>query len=236
MSLIGRYASACGDDAFVRVQWPRIRELYNIAASTLSADTLHDLVIAAESIGEAGFASDLKQRVRESSIRAPAWIDFEKGRTSSAARDWITTAKLCFSGEKGAWPDLERRSAADVVTSFVYGLLGFAPDATRSRLRLRPQIPDEWTDMTVDNIRMGDARISLEYTRDGGVHRYALSQLGGAYPVRLIFEPTLGAPLTAATIDGKPAELNSILLGERIVTPMQIMLDERRLVELRTGT
>jgi hypothetical protein len=89
--------------------------------------------------------------------------------------------------------------------------------------------------MAVENIRMGDARISLEYTRDGDLHKYVLSQSGGAYPVRLVFEPTLSAPLTSATVDGKPAELNSVLLGERIATPMQIMLDELRIVELRTG-
>lgn len=236
LSLVGRYSAATGDDAFLRVQWPRVRDLYHASATTLSADTLHDLAIAAESIGEASFANDLKQRVRESPVKPPVWIDFENGRTNSAARDWIATARLCFSGEKGAWPDVERRSAADVVTTFVYGLLGLAPDATRSRLRLRPQMPDEWTHMGIENIRMGDARISLDYTREGDLHRYVLSQLGGAYPVRLVFEPTLGAPRTGATIDGKPAELNSVLLGERIVTPMQIMLDEVRVVELRTGT
>lgn len=236
LSLIGRYSAATGDDAFLRVQWPRVRELYHASATTLSADTVHHLAIAAESIGEDSFANDLKHRVRESPIKPPAWIDFENGRTNSAARDWIATAQLCFSGEKGAWPDLEHRSAADVVTTFVYGLLGLAPDATRLRLRLRPQIPDEWTGMAIENIRMGDARIALEYTHDGGLHKYVLSQSGGAYPVRLVFEPTLAAPLSAVTIDGKPAELNSVLLGERIVTPMQIMLDEQRIVELRTTT
>jgi hypothetical protein len=235
LALIGRYSAATGDDAFLRVQWPRVTDLYYASATTLSADTLRDLASAAESIGEAGFANDLKRRVRESPVQPTAWIDFENGRTNSAARDWIATAQLCFSGEKGAWPDVERRSAADVIATFVYGLLGLAPDATRSRLRLRPQIPDDWRQMAVENIRMGDARISLEYTRDGDRHKYVLSQSGGAYPVRLVFEPTLSAPLTSATVDGKPAELNSVLLGERIATPMQIMLDELRIVELRTG-
>ncbi len=175
-----------------------------------------------------------------------SWAEFTAGRARSAIAHWLSNMLLCYEREKGAWDEvlhgLERApagvcpdqawSTAMALAPFVYGMLGVEPDAARGRLRLRPQIPADWNFLNVDNIRMGDASVSLRYTCVGNVLTYSVSQTAGAYPVRLILEPALTAPLQHATVDGIAATLNVVPFGERVVAPLQVILDETRVIVL----
>ena len=69
--------------------------------------------------------------------------------------------------------------------------------------------------------------------RDGDRHAFRLEQEEGAVPVTVVFEPMLPAPrLAAARVDGVDAELDSRPHGERMLVPVQIVLDAERVVEL----
>ncbi|HEX7120650.1 MAG TPA: GH116 family glycosyl hydrolase [Longimicrobiales bacterium] len=176
-----------------------------------------------------------------------SWAEYAAGRGAAAFRHWLQNVEACFARQKGAWDEvlhgLEHRAAgvcpdqawstAMAVCPLVYGLLGAEPDAAKGRLRLRPQIPEAWDRLAVRRLRMGDATVSLDYRRDGDRHTFRLVQEAGSVPVTLIFEPMLPARrLAAARVDGEPAELDPRPHGERMLVPVQLVLDAERVVEL----
>ncbi len=176
-----------------------------------------------------------------------SWAEYAAGRSESAFRHWWQNVEACFERQKGAWDEVlhghEDRAAgvcpdqawstAMAVAPLVYGLLGAEPDAVKGRLRLRPQIPAAWDRLEARRLRMGDAAVSLDYRREGDRHTFRLEQEAGAVPVTVIFEPLLPARrLVAARVDGRPAELDPRPLGERMLVPVQLVLDAERMVVL----
>lgn len=123
-------------------------------------------------------------------------------------------------------------SFGDAVGNFVYRTLGYAPDATKGRLRLRLRLPHGWTHLFVQNLHMGDALMRLTYTRVGPERRYEVEQFAGAIPITLILEVELDAAVVNASVDGKRADLNVTVVGAGVVVPVQIVLDAPRLVTL----
>ena len=172
---------------------------------------LHELAIALESIGAGAESSAVRARAAQAESRI--------------LPDW--DAHDC--------EELPAASPADTVNVFMHPLLGAAPDAPRGRLRLRPCLPTWIDSLTVYNIHMADAVVELHYTRSGNEQTYVVEQVAGAMPVRLIFEPTFDRPVTTASVDGVAAELNLQPHGNRIIAPVQIMLDNRREIRFETG-
>jgi hypothetical protein len=117
-----------------------------------------------------------------------------------------------------------------LITSTVYGLLGYAPDAPKGRLLMRPEIEPAWSRLNVYNIRIGDALIDLAYSRTDERMEFRIVQTAGAYPIRLIFEPILAVPIANVFVDGTAADLDFRPHEGRIIIPVQIMLDDRRVV------
>lgn len=152
--------------------------------------------------------------------------------TDFDARGWINGYER---GEKGAWagPDASNDAAATAafITAVTQDLLGFAPDAERGRLTLRPWLPAGWTRFNAENIRVGDALVALEYENSGDACRFTITQTAGAMPVRLILEPALADRRWQPVVDATVADLDVKPVGDRIILPVQIMLDERRVVE-----
>ncbi|HEX6559791.1 MAG TPA: hypothetical protein VF021_10025 [Longimicrobiales bacterium] len=109
-------------------------------------------------------------------------------------------------------------------------LLGCEPDAERGRLVLRPRIPIEWRTFRAHNIAVDDALISLTCEQSRAGCTFTIVQTAGAYPIRLILEPWLSAAPKHAFVDGTPAALNIRWLQDGSTAPVQIMLDERRVV------
>ena len=121
------------------------------------------------------------------------------------------------------------------ISAFAGDILGYAPDAYKGRLRLRPDFPQRWNAATVRNIHMGDSLIQLQYEQEAGCMRFRVEQVAGAVPVTLIFEPLLTERIESVSVDGVPADLNISVVGGRVVAPVQIVLDAARHVELTTG-
>ena len=117
------------------------------------------------------------------------------------------------------------------VSSFVDDVVGSAPDAARGRLVLRPCLRGNWPRVTIDNIRVGDALVRFEFERASDRLRYELTQTAGAYPVRLIFEPVLERAPRFAFVDTVLANLNARADARGVIAPVQIMLDDKRIVE-----
>lgn len=169
-----------------------------------------------------------------------ACTHFAAGHSAAGFEDWRNVAYSCFDRTKGAWEDGAIPDASlptgTVMLAVVHGILGAEPDAAKHRLVLRPQIPFEWNFLEVKNLRLGEADISLHYVRTGMRHLFTLEQRAGSVPVRVIFEPLLPASrITSAHVDGQPAELDPRRFGERLMVPVQIVLDHERVIELEAG-
>lgn len=180
-----------------------------------------------------------------------SWAAFAAGRSESAARLWMLNVELAYRHERGAWPEVlhgeEERmagvcpdqawSTAMAISPLVYGLLGVQPDAPRGRVRLRPQVPAAWTRLEVERLRIGDCDVALAYEREGGLHRFRLCQDRGAVPLRVVLEAALpGERLESARVDGVEARLETRRFGERLLAPLQVVLDAERTVELTTAS
>lgn len=152
-------------------------------------------------------------------------VDNTDFHTLIAVGDW-TRAHANLNEPIHAPPRLN-----NAICSFAYGMLGYEPDPAKGRLRLRPRFPREWSFATINNVRVGDCLIDLRFSQARGVTRYEIEQVGGAMPVRLIFEPIVSVPFSKALVDGVLADLNVAVIGSDVVAPLQIMLDAKRVVE-----
>lgn len=176
-----------------------------------------------------------------------SWAEYAAGRADAAFRHWWMNVEQARGRGKGArdgaphgaehrgsgaWPD--RASAtAMVVAPLVYGLLGAEPDAMRHSLRLRPQPPAAWDRLDIERLRVGDAEVALRYRRDGARHTFIAEQTSGPVPLRLVLEPALPARrIAAARVDGRDAQLDARPFGERLLVPVQIVLDHERSLEI----
>jgi hypothetical protein len=139
-----------------------------------------------------------------------------------------------------------RLHAADVpldspdspVARFLEDTLRFAPDPEKQRAVLAPRLPAEWSTFEVSNLRVGDDTMTLQFDRSGGTHTFVLKPLTGATPLRIVFEPALAAPGSSVTaqVDGVQADLNVRREGDRLVCPLQVVLDHARTVVIDTGS
>lgn len=201
--LAARHYLWTGDDATFRGELAKILPALHTIESFAE---MSDVADALESIGAATEANATRERA------------------GSAQR------RLLTNWEAGNCDVLPAANAADTTLAFVHGMLGVRPDAPRGRLRLRMCLPD-WIDyMVVHNLRLGDAMVSLRYAREANSIRYQIEQFAGAMPVRLIFEPTFRQAIKSVDVDGVTASLSLQQQGDRIVAPMQLMLDDARLV------
>jgi hypothetical protein len=169
-----------------------------------------------------------------------ACVQLAAGHSAAGFETWRSLCYAGFEKTKGAWGEGDCPDASHVTSmlmlALVHGILGAEPDAPKHRLVLRPQIPGEWTSLEVKHLRVGEADIGLRYEREGTRHRFTLEQRAGAVPVRVTFEPLLPAShMTSAHVDGQPAELDPRRFGERLLVPVQIVLDHERVVELEVS-
>lgn len=208
LMLVARYFLWSGEDGVLRAELPRIDRELQAGPPFME---LHELAIALESIG------------------ATAETAMVRSRSANAQR------RLLPDWDAHDCNQLPAASPSDTVSTFMHGLLGAAPDAPRGRLRLRSCLPDWMTSLSIHNIRMADALIELAFRRDPDAESYTIEQVAGAMPVRLIFEPTFTRPIAAITVDEVTADLNVQPHGQRIVAPMQIMLDNVRSIRMYLG-
>lgn len=199
--IVARHFLWSGEDNVLREQLGRIDGELPQAEPFVE---LHELAIALESIGATAEASAVRTRSANAQRRIlPDWDAHDCNQLPAA-------------------------SPADTVNVFMHALLGLAPDAPRGRLRMRVCLPDWMDEVTVDNIRMADALVSMKFKRAGDRQHYRFEQVAGAMPIRLIFEPTFTKPIVSAVVDEVVADLNVQPHGQRIVAPLQIVLDNER--------
>ncbi|MEQ9570254.1 MAG: hypothetical protein RLN75_08710 [Longimicrobiales bacterium] len=159
------------------------------------------------------------------------------GRTCADTSDWgVAALRRALAAISRHGPDVLRPEAALTLDLLVRGLLGVHPDAAYGRVRLGSCFPASWTSFRAEGLQMGDARLGVEMVREGPLTRLVLRQTAGGAPVTWIVEPRLtGEALSAARVDGRPAEIDVERVGGRLRPRLQVPGERERVVELEVS-
>ena len=71
-------------------------------------------------------------------------------------------------------------SSAMVITPLMRGLFGIEVDGLHHTIHVTPHLPADWSEATVNHLRVGDSDITLTYKRDGTAMVMHIQQLSGA--------------------------------------------------------
>lgn len=124
-------------------------------------------------------------------------------------------------------------ATAVLILALTQGLLGLAPDAPVGRIRMAPRIPGHVRRFTVSGIPVGDARLRLDYEREGSLLRYTVTPEVAPVPPLLVLEPSIAGRVASTLVDGASADLELRTAHARTVVPVQIPVDGPRVLEVR---
>ncbi len=113
-------------------------------------------------------------------------------------------------------------SETNVLHPGITGMIGWKPHALRNTAELKPRFPLHWDRVGVNNLRMGDAYLSMHMERFANKTTFTLSQKSGK-PVTVHLYPEIpdGMIVEAMTVDGESVifhpETHRGLLKEPVV-------------------
>jgi glycogen debranching enzyme len=94
-------------------------------------------------------------------------------------------------------------SESMVLQPLLEGMLGLHPDAQSGRLRLAPQWPPHWTWARLENLRLGDRRISVHFERRREEWLYRFDNDGAPVQIGLDLSLPPAAAETRVEVDGQ---------------------------------
>jgi glycogen debranching enzyme len=101
-------------------------------------------------------------------------------------------------------------SETNILHPILEGMLGLQPDAPGGCVRIEPQFPIDWDWLRVQNIRVGETRFDMTFSRDGGLTRFDLKRSEGpslevslapSFPLGTTFEVEGADITTSGTVD-----------------------------------
>lgn len=107
-------------------------------------------------------------------------------------------------------------SAAMVVSPLLRGMFGLNADALSKTLTFAPHVPADWTSFSLENVRLGNNTVSLNYTKaEEGIFLEA-GRTTGSEDGTLEFRPaiSLRARVQGTDLNGKPIPFQVELSGE----------------------
>jgi glycogen debranching enzyme len=116
-------------------------------------------------------------------------------------------------------------SAAMVISPLLRGLFGLAADTGASRLTFAPHIPADWTEFTLDNVRVGAASLHIQYHKT--VNEIALEVARtGSGDCNLDFSPgvSLRAQIAEAEMNGRrvPLQINKSDVDQHVTVRVSL--------------
>jgi glycogen debranching enzyme len=115
-------------------------------------------------------------------------------------------------------------SAAMVVSPILKGMFGLEKDAAKRTLTFVPHVPANWTDFTIKNVQVGDAKVDLSYHKSLGEIVLEVTRSGGE--CTLNWELPLANSVWDARVEvnGKAASFDQQISSEDHHLKMQISL------------
>jgi GH15 family glucan-1,4-alpha-glucosidase len=97
-------------------------------------------------------------------------------------------------------------SAAMVVSPLLRGMFGLATDAKAGTVTFAPHLPADWNSLTIDNVRIGENKLQLNFTRSAEGILLEASRTAGSGESIIEFRPaiSLRATVQRAELNGKP--------------------------------
>jgi len=124
-----------------------------------------------------------------------------------------------FSGSQNVWPQEgvshQGFSSSGLAMPLVRGLLGLEGDALKREIRFEPRFPADWTDVAVDDWRVGRETFAFRYRRTADGVRLETTRTTSE-PWRIVFSPAFG-PGTRAL--GAKAHGRDVALATGAVSP-----------------
>jgi len=148
-----------------------------------------------------------------------AYADFERGRADAGYAKVSSVVGLTFAEGLGRVPEVlsgarerpldasvpsQMFSAMATVGPVVRGLLGLRPRALENVLELTPCFPAEWEEASVDNFKLGGARLCLKMRRQQDTYDVECRYEGkeGAGAPRIVLSPRNGKAGRVTTTAG----------------------------------
>lgn len=167
-----------------------------------------------------------------------AWVAGDPDGAYTAWRGLLGRGLAGGLHGRGCWdppttPPGGGATAAVLLCGLSHGLLGLTPDAPSGRIRVAPAFPAHLTSFVARGIRVGEARFTLRFQRDGSAWRLALEPTRGRVPPMVILEPLVPFRLLRETrVDGAPAALDAQREGAGTRVRVQIPLDGPRTLDV----
>ena len=244
--LAARYSAWSGDSALAasdllrRAQQDALKHIPDQDPApeiALRTDGMLAIANVARDLGAAALAAELESRAKR--VRIEHAVAINSTSWAHAIADPPALALRRFeSGDATATMSLLDVTGlasfpGGVAAVLVFGMLGAEADASRGRLRLRPQLPADWPMFDLIDLRVGEAAFALRARQRAGEIEYEVEQTEGPVPFTLILEPALEArSLRGAEVDGRPAHLDTKPHGSRLLASVQLVLDAPRRLKL----
>ncbi len=102
-------------------------------------------------------------------------------------------------------------SSAMIVSPLLRGMMGLSVDALNSTISFEPHTPPDWTDFSIQNVKVGTTSLSIAYHRTSDEITLAI-QRHGDHDLHLHFLPafSLRARITDAQVNGRRAEIHAV--------------------------
>jgi len=97
-------------------------------------------------------------------------------------------------------------SAAMVVSPLLRGMFGLATDAKAGTVTFAPHLPADWNSLSIDNVRVGENKVQLTFTRSAEGIFMEAGRTAGTGESRIEFRPSISlrATVQKAELNGKP--------------------------------
>jgi hypothetical protein len=142
-----------------------------------------------------------------------------------------------FSGSLHVWPQEavahQGFSVSGLVLPFVRGMLGFETNAVEKKLSYAPRFPADWSEVSVENLRVGAEDFAFGYRREKTKIVLEVNSRPGT-EFRLNFAPVLGlgTKIVRAAVNGKPATVETTAAPRCVQPSLELKLTGRDLVEI----
>jgi glycogen debranching enzyme len=122
-----------------------------------------------------------------------------------------------------------------VLQPAIEGMLGLEVNAQNRKIVLSPQIPPQWDSLKVENIRLADQFVSLDFIRRDGIYEYQFT-LDRGQSVSIDFMPSFpaGTRFLNLSLDGKTVPFTTFKSGQAMTLFVSIELRSSSLLRIET--
>jgi glycogen debranching enzyme len=143
-----------------------------------------------------------------------------------------------FSGALYVWPQEavahQGFSATGFILPFVRGLLGLEADAAAKRVDFEPNFPADWSEVEVENFKIGQEAVSLKYGRSETEVRLEIGSRPGA-SLKMTFAPSfgLGVRVRDVRLNGLPLQFEALPPRALVRPVIKLSLSGQDVVEVK---